>query len=357
MKSTGKVTVKDIAKKLNVSLSTVNKALTGKPGISEIRRKEIIETAKQMGYEVNHVAQALSRKPINIGIIIPENWRDYFEPIENGMKNELLKLSQSNVNGEFVHISQSRDVLPAIKYFADKKADIIIYCPSLIAVDKYVTEFIQSDICPPVMLAGADCDSIKSVCTISIDSALSGKMAADLLSVFMGGKGNVAVLMGSSLIDTHVKKADEFTKKASALGLNVISVYETGDNPDVMAHCVKKALAETDSLDGIYVATGNVKSVVDCFEKNFPYIVATDVYEDLYNYMEQKKVSATIFQNQALMGKLSIENAYSYIVKKSSYSRNSIPLPSKIYVTPHLFLHSNLENFVQDDANNYRVEF
>ena len=94
------------AKELNISLSTVHKALTGKPGISEQRRGEIIALAKEMGYEVNHVAQALSRKPIKIGVLIPSDWQQYFAPIKEGMEKALSNLSHSNVSGEILLVSQ-----------------------------------------------------------------------------------------------------------------------------------------------------------------------------------------------------------------------------------------------------------
>ena len=86
-----KVTVKDIASRMGISLSTVNKALTGKTGISEARRAEVIAVAKEMGYVVNHVAQSLSRKPMHMGIVIPSDWQQYFSPVEYGMKMEFNK--------------------------------------------------------------------------------------------------------------------------------------------------------------------------------------------------------------------------------------------------------------------------
>ena len=73
--------------------------------------------------------------------------------------------------------------------------------------------------------------------------------------------------------------------------------------------------------------------------------------------MEQKKVAATIFQNQFLMGKLAIEYAYKYIVGKSSYSVCPEPMPSKIYVTPRLFLPSNLDNLNTQSTNDYRSDY
>ena len=84
-----KVTVKDIAARMGISLSTVNKALTGKSGISEKRRGEVIAVANEMGYVVNHVAQSLSRKPMKLGIIIPSLWQQYFASVEAGWRRSL----------------------------------------------------------------------------------------------------------------------------------------------------------------------------------------------------------------------------------------------------------------------------
>ena len=78
MQNQKRVSVKDIAARLHVSLSTVHKALTGKPGIGEARRQEIIKIAEEMGYSVNTAGQTLSRKSINIGVMIPSLWQEYF---------------------------------------------------------------------------------------------------------------------------------------------------------------------------------------------------------------------------------------------------------------------------------------
>ena len=84
--------LKDIAKELNISLSTVHKAMTGKGGVSEERRREVMATAKRLGYKVNSVAQTLARKDINLGIIMPSAWQDYFAEMKDGMTEEAEKL-------------------------------------------------------------------------------------------------------------------------------------------------------------------------------------------------------------------------------------------------------------------------
>ena len=359
MESSKKTTVRDIAQRLNVSLCTVNKALTGKSGISEKRRAEIISVAKEMGYEVNHVAQALSRKTIKIGVIIPSDWQQYFAPINEGMENALSDLSHSNVIGEILHISTSKDILPSFRYFSENAFDIILYCPSIIELTDQDYEYLDQ-INIPIMLVGGDSSSVKNVCTVSIDSELSGKMAADFLSVPLRKNDKVAVFIGSKQIDTHIGKAVAFVERAQKNGLNVVAVHETGDVSKAIRDCIEDTIKEHPDLSGIYAATGNIEPLVQYFSdisgSNLPHIIATDVYDDVKINMQSGKVAATIFQNQMLMGRLSIEHAYKFIVQKTSYSINPLPLPSHIYVTPHLLLPSNFDNNEPYNGNDYRTD-
>ena len=54
-----KVTMKDIAKRLNISINAVSIALNDKVGVSEEMRLEILRTADEMGY-INQKRQYLS---------------------------------------------------------------------------------------------------------------------------------------------------------------------------------------------------------------------------------------------------------------------------------------------------------
>ena len=53
------VTMKDIARELNVSVVTVSKALGGKEGVSEELKKKIVECAGKMGYRLNSLAKSM----------------------------------------------------------------------------------------------------------------------------------------------------------------------------------------------------------------------------------------------------------------------------------------------------------
>jgi len=67
------VTIKDIAKKLNIAPSSVSRALNNNKRISEKTRSLVWETAREMGYQPNvsgYLSEAQSLK--NIGVIVPD---------------------------------------------------------------------------------------------------------------------------------------------------------------------------------------------------------------------------------------------------------------------------------------------
>ena len=52
-KKVAPATLKDISARLNISATSVHRALTGKEGISDSLRELILTTAREMGYEKN----------------------------------------------------------------------------------------------------------------------------------------------------------------------------------------------------------------------------------------------------------------------------------------------------------------
>jgi DNA-binding LacI/PurR family transcriptional regulator len=66
------ITIRDIAKKLNLSIASVSRAMDGYPDISEETRQRVIQTAQEMGYVPNQAARQLRRQKADaIGYILP----------------------------------------------------------------------------------------------------------------------------------------------------------------------------------------------------------------------------------------------------------------------------------------------
>ncbi|MDT8414186.1 MAG: LacI family DNA-binding transcriptional regulator [Flavobacteriaceae bacterium] len=85
----GKITLKHISKELDVSISTVSKALKDSPEISQETREKVQAFAKLYNYRPNNIALSLkNRKTKNIGVIIPEIVHHFFATVIEGIEQE-----------------------------------------------------------------------------------------------------------------------------------------------------------------------------------------------------------------------------------------------------------------------------
>ncbi len=82
----GQVTIKDIAKALGISPSTVSRALKDHPDISHDTKKAVNELAEKWHYKPDPIALSLkSRKSKIIGVIIPEVVHYFFSTVISGI--------------------------------------------------------------------------------------------------------------------------------------------------------------------------------------------------------------------------------------------------------------------------------
>ncbi|QLL56820.1 LacI family DNA-binding transcriptional regulator [Empedobacter falsenii] len=82
------LTLKQIAKELDVSISTVSKALKNSEEISAATKKKIQAFAKLYNYKPNNIALSLkNRKTKTIAVIIPEIVHDFFAMVISGIEN------------------------------------------------------------------------------------------------------------------------------------------------------------------------------------------------------------------------------------------------------------------------------
>ncbi|RLD35527.1 MAG: LacI family transcriptional regulator [Bacteroidetes bacterium] len=86
------VTIKDIARKLGVSTSTVSRALKDHPDISVKTREAVKELANILGYKPNMIALNLKHSRTNtIGVLVPEVEHYFFSSVLNGVEEVAYK--------------------------------------------------------------------------------------------------------------------------------------------------------------------------------------------------------------------------------------------------------------------------
>ncbi|MBE2229688.1 MAG: LacI family DNA-binding transcriptional regulator [Chitinophagaceae bacterium] len=119
------VTIKDIAKALGLSTSTVSRALRDSYEISPETKKLVLEYAEKINYHPNPIALSLKeRRSRTIGVMVCEIANSYFSQVINGIE------SIAQLHGYNVIISQSRDSagreLQNLQYLTSRSVDGLI---------------------------------------------------------------------------------------------------------------------------------------------------------------------------------------------------------------------------------------
>ena len=97
------ITIKDIARIAGVSTSTVSRALSNSPELSEQTRQRILEICQREGYRVNALARSLICNKTNvIGLIVPEVTNPFYAELSLGIETHARSLGYNVIlcNGQ-----------------------------------------------------------------------------------------------------------------------------------------------------------------------------------------------------------------------------------------------------------------
>ena len=216
-----KATLKQIAKELNVSVSTVSKALNDSPEISEQTKVRIKEYAKLKNYKPNVIGLNLkNRKTKTIGVIIPNILNSFFAKVFSGIEkvadergynvimcisNESLEkeahtmemLSNGTIDGFVLSISEEAQKLHNYTHFNS----IINDGTPIVMFDRTTDE--------------VECDKV------IVDDFDSGQNATQHL-IDLGCK-NIALISSSNNLSVGKLRAEGYLK---ALKINNIEINE-----------------------------------------------------------------------------------------------------------------------------------
>src|SRR5258708_8659078 len=110
-------TIRDVARRAELSVATVSRALNGFENVSEKARERIFHAVKELGYVPHAGARSLSLARNNaIGVVLPDLHGEFFSEIVRGMEREasrrgyLLLLSNLHAVNE-----QAATILPAMR--------------------------------------------------------------------------------------------------------------------------------------------------------------------------------------------------------------------------------------------------
>lgn len=218
------VTIKDLARELDISPSTVSRALKDHPDISPETKEQVRELADRWNYVPNLLAQGLRKSKTNtIGVIVPELVHFFFTTVISGIENVAYArgynviLCQSAENYE-------REVIDT-KALWNSRVDGMIVSLSRDTTDyNHFQELLDEGL--PMVFFDRVTDALDAS-QVVVDDYEGAFKAVELL--ISKGCKKIAHLAGPESLDISKKRAQGYKDALSKYGLEV--------NDDLIVTC------------------------------------------------------------------------------------------------------------------------
>ncbi len=207
-------TIKDIAKALNLSTSTVSRALRGSYEISDETKKQVLEYAEKINYRPNPIALSLKeRRTRAIGIVVSEIANNFFSQAINGIESIAYN------RGYHVIITQSHESHERekvnVQHMAARGVDgLLVSLSSETADISYLKELHEKGM--PIVFFDRVTDEIETH-TVSADN-YKGALAATEHLIEQGYK-NIAHITSSPFLSITKERLDGYKAALQKHGL------------------------------------------------------------------------------------------------------------------------------------------
>lgn len=266
MNTKPETTIHDIAKALNISASTVSRALKDNPLISEATREKIKKTAAEMGYRPNVLAANFRTKKTNtIGVIVPLINRHFFSSVISGIEDVAYR------QGFAVVISQSNDYFEkenriAQTLFANRVDGLIISIAMETTSYEHLKLFSERRI--PLIFFDRVVDEIKAH-KIVVDDFGGGYLATDHL--VNQGRKRIAMIGGPLNLKIYQNRQSGYLAALENAGIeaDLSMIIHNSLTREDGTRAIERLLSQAEPPDAIFCAndTTALSSIIYLREK------------------------------------------------------------------------------------------
>jgi LacI family transcriptional regulator len=279
------MTIKELAKELNLSFSTVSKALRDSHEISNNTKQTVLEKAKELNYQVNPFASSLrNQKTKTIAVVIPEVVNDFFGPVINGIESiaqekgyhvliylthedlqkeiNITRLLQSGrVDGVMISISAQTDDNKHLETLKEKGIPMVFFdrVVSEISGPKVITNDFRSSFQATEHLINIGCKKIAFL-SISKNLSISDKRTQGYLEALR--KYNIA-FDSDLLVFYDINNSTNFESVKKLLGKSdrPDAIFASVENLAILCYEVSKVLNLRIPEDIKILCFSNLKTV------------------------------------------------------------------------------------------------
>ena len=243
-------TIRDVARRAQVSVASVSRALNGLDNVSEETRAKVAEAARELGYVPHAGARSLSLARTNaIGVVLPALHGEFFSEFVRGMdevasvRGYLLLLSNLNADTQ-----GGTAVLRAMRGRVD---GLLLMAPHV--DDQELVDALPSGL--PTLLINTRAPSAERA-GIHLDNAAGARAVADHF-LALGRRRIVHIAGPQGNIDAQ-ERAEAFVERIAGEPDAMVEVMQGDFFEESGARAVETLLARGAEFDAIFAANDNM---------------------------------------------------------------------------------------------------
>jgi LacI family transcriptional regulator len=347
------VTLFDLADALGLSTGTVHRALHNHGGVSPLTKARVLQMAKSMQYRPNLAARYLARRRhLRISVNTLKGTTSFWDEVRAGIQKEA---QAHDTEIEFrTHPNLGEGEGEAFEEAVKSGVNGIITFPSRPQQMRgWMRRAVRAEI--PVVCVATDAPNTGRLAVVSIDTRVSGSLAADLLGRLLRGKGKVAVTLSDLGIHEHAEKCRTFEETLEKFypGMPVAErIEEHNIEAEAYDKCRRLFAAHPD-LAGIYVTTEASIPVIEAARDAGVLarlaMITTDLFPALVERIRQNEVLATLDQRPYVQGRLAFRVLHQFLVEGTCPT-------CQVTLSPQLVMLGNLDYFLQQQSQDVRTE-
>ncbi|HVZ84500.1 MAG TPA: LacI family DNA-binding transcriptional regulator [Terracidiphilus sp.] len=351
------VGIKQIAAAAGISIGTVDRALHNRPGVNPKTRARVLKIAERLGYKPNLAARSLKlNRRLRIAVHLPQQIASFFDSLRDGIRESAAAMHGATIDLTFrtyPHLGEGD--IRLLEDDLGREYDGLIMTPSNPAqVEPLIRRYSERG--TAVVCVASDAPRAARLASVSVDAAVSGSIAAELLGTVLQAEGAVATITGDLNTLDHGEKLRGFAAALATMAphLTLIPAIETHESPKEAYRATLALLKRKSRPVGIYINTANSLPVLRAIDENGMWgrirVVTTDLFTELVPLIESARILATLYQRPFTQGKLAFETLCRHLVE-------GIQPEPVTRVAPHIILRSNLPLFIDrlpesmDDAS------
>jgi LacI family transcriptional regulator len=320
--------VREIARRANVSIGTVDRVIHNRTGVSVKTKKLINKIIQELDYQPNILASRLaSRKVLRFAILIPHvsEETDYWAAPLEGIEQAEAELKQFGVTvGKFFYDQNNKDsFIKQSKLILKDKVDGVVLAPFFIAESITFTNACRKlDI--PYVFINSDIPNQESLCYIGPNLFQSGYLGGHLINYAIGEKSKVLVINVSKEIKDYnhnrlLRKEEGlrayFENNGKRNTIIKLDITKT-DNRSIYKH-ISGVFAIHPDIKAIFVTNSRVGSVARYLEKvgkKGIFMVGYDYLNENIEFLEKGAIDFLICHKPREQGNRGIMSLYQSVV-------------------------------------------